>query len=84
MGQIQLIASADGDRCAEYTAGMFEHEVYLVCINLLCCYDEVAFVLSVFVVYHDDEFSFFEVFYGFFYAIQSYVFHFLIDTLLYI
>ena len=64
--KVQFITSADGDRSAKYASCVFEHEVYLLCIYLLCCNNEIAFVLAIFIIYNNYEFSFFEVFYSIF------------------
>ena len=54
---------------------MLEHEVHLLGSDLLGGDDEIAFVLTVFVVDDDDEFSFAEVLHGVFYAVDDDLFH---------
>ena len=66
--QFELVGAADGDGCAEHASGVFQHEVHLLGCYLLCCNDQVAFVLAVFVIDHDDKLAFSEVVHGFFYA----------------
>ena len=81
MGQIQFLAALDGDGCAEYAAGMFQHEVHLLGGNLFGGDNQVAFIFAVFVIHDNHEFSFLEVFYGFLYSVQSEIFHFFIPYL---
>ena len=75
MGQVQLLASAQGDGCTEHTAGILEHEVHLLRRDFLRRDDQVAFVLTVFVVNHDDELALLEVFHSFFNAAELKVSH---------
>ncbi len=75
MRQVELLAAAQRDGGAEHAACVLEHEVHLLGRNLLCCDDEVALVLAVFVVDNDDELSFFEVFYSILNAAQFEIFH---------
>src|SRR5574344_1826624 len=67
--QVEFDATADGDRCAEYATCVFQHEVHHFWSDFLCCTDEVALVLAVFIIYNDDEFAFAEVVNGFLYGI---------------
>ena len=43
MRQVEFLTSAQGDRGAEHTSCVLEHEVYLLCVDFLCGDDEVAF-----------------------------------------
>ena len=65
MGQFQFTCPADGDGRTEYTTSFTQHEIHLLGSDGLCCRDEVAFVLSVFVIHHDDELALSEVLDGF-------------------
>ena len=60
--QFQFFGTAHGNGSAEYTASVLKHEVHLVFGNEFCCSDEVAFVLAVFIINHNHEFAFLEVY----------------------
>ena len=54
---------------------MFKHEIHLFGGYLFCGNNQVAFILAVFVIHNDDKFTFLEIFYCIFDAIESIVFH---------
>ena len=60
---------------------MFQHEIYFFRGNQFCSHYQVAFILAVFVVYDDDEFSFAEIFDCLFNCIQFDFLHNDIDSL---
>ena len=59
--QFQFLGTAHGDGGTEYTASILQHEVHLIFSNQFRRSDEVAFILTVFVVYDNHELAFFEV-----------------------
>ena len=63
-GQVELLTAADGDGCTEHATGVLQHEVHHLGGDLLGGTDEVALVLTVFVIDHNDELAFTEIFYG--------------------
>lgn len=79
MRQVEFLTSAQGDRGAEHTSCVLEHEVYLLCVDFLCGDDEVALVFAIFVIYNDDKLTFLEVLYCIFDAIEFDICH-LFDT----
>ena len=82
MWKVQFLTAADGDGGAEHATGIFQHEIHHFRGDFLCSTYQVAFVLAVFVVYHNDKPAFTEVLYGFFYGVELEWFH--SYTLLYI
>ena len=64
MWQFQLLGPADGDGGTEHTTAFAQHEIHLLGCNHLCGGDEVAFVLAVFVIYHNDKLAFLKVLQG--------------------
>ena len=71
MGQLQFLATFDGDRRTEHTAGIFQHEVHLLGSDLLSGDNQVALVLAVLIVDHNHKLAFPEVLDSFFYVVQS-------------
>ena len=61
MRQFQLPGTAHGDGSTEYAASVAQHEVHLFGCYHLGRGDEVAFVLAVFVIYHNDKLALLEV-----------------------
>ena len=59
--EVQLGATLHGDRHAKYATSFLEHEVHILRRYFLGGYDEVAFVFTVFIVYHNEELAFTEV-----------------------
>ena len=55
MRQVEFYAAADGDRCTKQSPCVLQHEIHHLGCNHLGRTDEVAFILTVFVVYHDHE-----------------------------
>ena len=80
MGQFQLLAAGDGDGGAEYTTGIFQHEVYLLRGDGLGGDNQVALILAVFIVDHDDKFAFAEVGNCLFYRVEFNLVHKLIKS----
>ncbi len=75
VGQVQLDAAADGERCAEHAACVFQHEVHHFRRDFLCGANQVAFILAVFIIDNDDELAVAEVLNGLFYRINLECFH---------
>ena len=69
--QAQLLATLLRDGGTEHAATVLEHEVDFLRGDLFGGYDEVAFVLAVFVVDNNEELAFAEVFDRFFDCVQS-------------
>ena len=83
-GQVQLLAAAQGDRCAEHASCIFQHEVHHFRSDLLGGTYQVAFVLAVFIVNHNDKLTFAEVIDGFTYLVQlDCLHHFVVFQVLY-
>ena len=82
MRQFQFCGAADGDRGAQHTAGVLQHEVHHFRRYLLCCTDEVALVFAVFIIYHNDKLAFLEVGQSLFDSIQFECFHISLDLLI--
>ena len=57
MRQFQFFAATDGDGSAEHAACILQHEVHHFGCYLLGGTYQVALVLTVFVVYDNDEFA---------------------------
>ena len=75
MGQVEFVAAADGDRGAEHTTGVLQHEVDHLGGDLLGSTDQVAFVLTVLVVDDNDELTGLEVYQCLFNCIDLNLFH---------
>ena len=75
MGQIEFFTTRKSDRGAEHSSCVLEHEVHFLGCYFFGGNDEIAFVFAILIVNHDDEFPFFEVFYGSFDAAEFEVFH---------
>ena len=75
MGQFQCCCPADSNGCAEHATGVLQHEVHHLWGDFLCGTDEVALILTVFVVDHYDELAFPEVGQCLVNGIQFEVFH---------
>ena len=84
MGQVKFCASAQGDGCAEHASGVFQHEVHFFGCDLLCCDNQVAFILAILIIHHDDKLALSEIVDGFFDGIEFEIFHFPYTLLLYI
>ena len=54
---------------------MFQHEVHLLCCDLLGGDDQIALVFAVLIIHNDDKLALCEVLNGFFYAVQLHLFH---------
>ena len=82
MRQVEFLAAAQCDRCAQYASGVFQHEIHLFRRNLLCGDNQVAFILTVFVIHHDDKFALPEVVEGLFYGAKSKSCHIILNPLI--
>ena len=59
--QLELLGSILGDGSTEDASTIAHHEVDLLWGHLLCCDDEVTFILTILIIYDDDELSVAEV-----------------------
>ena len=59
--QLELLGSILGDGSTEDTSPIAHHEVDLLWSHLLCGDDEVTFILTILIIYDDDELSLTEV-----------------------
>ena len=82
MGQVEFLAAAQCDWCAQYASGVFQHEIHLLGRNLLGGDNQVALVLTVLVIHHDDEFALPEVVEGLFYGAKSKSCHIILNPLI--
>ena len=72
-GPCKALAPVLDELAADY---QYKDRIDFYKVDLLGCYDEVAFVFPVFVIDDDDDFSLTEILDGFFYCIQYFfVFH---------
>ena len=71
--EAEFTAPRYGERSAEHTACVFEHEIDLLGRDFLSGDNKVTFVLAVFVVDHNHHFSVAEIFNGIFDAVKTYV-----------
>ena len=84
MGKIQLFGTADGQWSAEHATGLLQHKVDHLWCNLLSGTDKVAFILAVFIIYHDDEFAGLEVNECLFDSVEFQWFHILVVFCIYL
>ena len=75
MGQFELGSTTDGHRSAQHATGVFQHEVHHFGSDFLGGTNQVAFVLTVFVVNDNDELTFTEVCQSLLNCIQFQLFH---------
>ena len=62
MLQFQFTSTGNGDRRTKHTPTLTQHEVHLLWRNHFSGSDEIAFVLAVLIIYHNDELALLEVF----------------------
>ena len=75
MCQPQLLATAHGERRAEQSACVLQHEVHHVGGYFLSSTDQVAFIFAVFIVNYDDKLSIPEILDGFIDSAELIVYH---------
>ena len=63
MHQIQLGTTLLGQRAAQHTATVVQHKVHFLSGDGLCSGNEVALVLTVFIVHHNHKFACTDIFY---------------------
>ena len=68
--ELQLVAALLGQRGAEHTAAILEHEVHVFGRDFLGGDDEVALVLAVLVVHHNHKLAIPDVLDGFLYRVE--------------
>ena len=72
MGQFQFPGTLHGDGSTKYAAPFTQHEVHLLGRNQFRRCDEVALVLTVFIIHHNDKLSLAKVLNGCFYSAKLY------------
>ena len=75
MRQIQLLTARNRDRGAKHATCVFQHEVDLLRRNFLSGDNQVALILAILVIYHNDKLSLAEIGYSLFNGVQCNLAH---------
>ena len=69
--EVEFVAALDGERAAKHAPTLVEHEIHLLRCNLLGGDNEIAFVLAVLIIDHDQKIAVLKIFYGLFNRIKQ-------------